>query len=121
LIFEEHHIHKKMKNKKGMNFFEGLLLFILIAGTLFELTLLFIAWQYADRVKCNLLWCEFTKTRYKSEVVYQITDVDMKNNSEINCNIPSADFVGVIYNDTDVYCLQNHSQVTCYQKEYYIT
>jgi hypothetical protein len=113
-----------MRNKKGMNFFEGLLVFILIAGTLFELILMFIAWQYADDVKCNLLWCEFTKTDVLvSETIsqtLQIIDVDMKNSSKITCEINSSDFVGVVYNDTNIYCLQNHTQVTCYQEEYYI-
>lgn len=115
-----------MRNKKGMNFFEGLLLFVLIVGTLFELTLMIIAWQYADRVKCNLLWCVFTK---ESSFVIQeglptgavnYVNVDTKNSTDIQVIIPSSDFVSVVYNDTRIYCFQNHSQVTCYSKEYYI-
>ena len=100
-------------NKKG-NVFEGILIFILVIGVLFEVVLLFIAWQYADEVKCNLLCCEFTKTE-----VVQITDYNTKTIYDIEVDIPSEDFVGVIYNSSDIYCLQNKTEINCYQRVSY--
>lgn len=80
-------------NKKG-NFWEGLFVFILIVGLLFELTLVLIAWHYADRVKCNLIWCEFT---FKDEIgnntldSWSITNITENsvcylNNAQVNCS-----------------------------------
>jgi hypothetical protein len=48
----------------------SLILFViifLVLGTLFEIIILGIAYFYADRVECNLLWCTFITERSVSE------------------------------------------------------
>ncbi len=84
-----------MENKGNgfLSFLGGLFLFILIVGTIFELALVLIAYHYADRVKCNLIWCEFTfKDNIGETTNITSSEVCYLNNVQVNCsNIDLSD------------------------------
>lgn len=60
--------------------FGWIILGIIMAGTIFELILLGIAFFGADKAECNMLWCTFTTTR--STGVYDC----FENGQRINCS-----------------------------------
>ena len=68
---------------------------IIISICIFELLLIGIGFIYADKVKCNLFWCEFTITRGK-QVIKQ--DCFM-NGVRINCTEFNNDFKHFCNND----------------------
>jgi hypothetical protein len=89
-----------IKSKRGgfLSFLGGLFLFVIITGVIFEVLLLALSYFYADKVKCNLLWCEFT---FKDKLVNEsidtfefsldnVTNGNMNNcyinNVEVNCS-----------------------------------
>ena len=70
-----------------------LLLIIFICG-IFEVSILVYAYFNADRVECNLLWCNFITernlkeeqvTNIKSSTIIETTDC-YKNGIKINCS-----------------------------------
>ena len=67
------------------------LVMILLVG-LFEATILGMAYFYADKVECNLLWCTFTTTRSN------ITQWTTTSETVIMSNTSSCSVNGVAVN-----------------------
>ena len=64
------------------------LVVMLIIVTLIEITVIIGLFFFADKVKCNLLWCEFTKEVNSSSEI-QIgfdSQICYMNNKEVNCS-----------------------------------
>ena len=74
-----------------------MLLLAVILSTLFEAGLLVYAYTHADKVKCNLLWCTFTKTNSISSIDssdylsnYTSSSSDRQcyvNGKKVNCSL----------------------------------
>jgi len=73
-------------------------LIFLVIGSIFEIGLLIFAYVNADKVECNLLWCNFI-IEEESTNYYSSSSECYVNNIKINCSdFPSKDYAH-FYND----------------------
>jgi len=59
---------------------------ILFLGIIFELVVLGYSFIFADTIKCNWLWCEFSSQKGISFIQQTINQTCYMNNNLINCS-----------------------------------
>lgn len=72
-------------NKPDLDLGWILLIIFLVVGSLFELTILGIAFFGADKVECNLIWCTFSTTRSEGYGSFVSTQDCFINGERVNC------------------------------------
>lgn len=85
---QENEVYEGKTQNKGGLFLIGFFLFILLLGSIFELTILGIAFFNADKVECNFLWCTFTTTNnfQNDSIIIKTNKVCYYNGEEIDCD-----------------------------------
>ena len=75
---------KEVTETVGMSIGLMFLGIIILVSVLFEVGLLAYAYYNADKVSCNLLWCEFTTER--TNIESRVTSECYHNGIKVNCS-----------------------------------
>ncbi len=85
-----------MSDIDAIDYFGVAFLILLFVMSMFEIGIILVAYFYADKVECNLLWCTFIvkdKTEYVTSSGNSVTYVTTSssstcyiNGAEVNCS-----------------------------------